>query len=109
MRKSQLKRVSFKPFGKKSGRFRLARKANTNLHPWNIKREIMVWFALFCLYGSATATLQYDWNAGYELLKGAAFQGLGAGLIGAAMAGFLGLACNRKSKLQRVKVVRNRL
>jgi hypothetical protein len=109
MTKTHLNSVSFKLYRKKCGRFRLTRKPKGGPKPWNAKRAIMIWSILFSAYGSATATMQYPWIAGSELLRAVIFQGSGAGLTAAAMAAFICVAHNRKLNAQHVKPVRSRL
>jgi hypothetical protein len=79
------------------------RKIKAGQKLWNVKRAAMIWSALFCAYGSATATMQYKWDEGFEFLWGVFFQGIVAGLTAATIAVLVCMAHNRKSGMQNVK------
>jgi hypothetical protein len=103
MRKIIFKSVSFRLLLKKGARFRGVRKPKASQRPWRAKRAATIWFALFCAYGSATATTQYKWDVGFEFLSGVFFQGTGAGLLAVAIAAYVCIAHNRKSSTQNIK------
>jgi hypothetical protein len=107
MTKIRIKAAPFKPFGKNGRRY--ARKSRASEKPWNVRRAAMIWFALLCAYGSATATMQYQWNAASGILRGVLFQGPGAGAIAATIAAVICIAHNRILAVQIAKPIRDRL